>query len=153
MENMTWRDFEIRSEADYPSEQWFVALTALHKGGDAGKDELISMLRSKWEDNAWVRKAVLEVMQPLRGLSWGWKRNLPKIDRRWPMPSRRALAAALERAHIIRSHGRPTTLHFNPPEGMRPLKDYVPDIEEQEQEIYRDNKMPNYVLLRPVRDP
>jgi hypothetical protein len=100
---------------------WQQALRRLHTRGDAGKSEFIQLLRYSREDNARVRAIVIEVVQPLRLTIdgkpvRGWKRNLPKTgkaDRRWPRSARQELAAALERAHVVRPNNRPRILSFD----------------------------------------
>jgi hypothetical protein len=135
--------------ADYPTEGWLVALTALHRDGDAAKHELIGMLRSHFDANEWVRRALLEVLQPLDGFPYGTRRNFPKADRRWPMPSRLALADTLERATLKRPHGRPTKLRLTPPPRMTPLKVYVPTLEEQLDEIALEEQLDQIYWDRP----
>jgi hypothetical protein len=103
---------------------WKQGLRMLHQRGDAGKSEFIKLLRnptSFYEDNPRVRALVLEVVRPLRleidgKPVRGWKRNLPKTgtaDRRWPRSARQQLAAALERAHVVRPSNRPRILSFD----------------------------------------
>jgi hypothetical protein len=101
---------------------WKQALRALHTRGDVGKGEFIKLLRYPgWEGEPRVRKAVIEVVRPLRleingKPVRGWKRNLPKTgkaDRRWPRSARQELASALERAHVIRPNNRPRILSFD----------------------------------------
>jgi hypothetical protein len=149
-ENVTWRDISHWPAADYPTEQWLIALVALHRDGDQAKSELIGMLRSHFDANEWVRRAVLEVLQPLRGLPRGSRRNFPKVDHRWPQPHRRALADTLERAKLKRPHGRPTKLCLAPPPRMTPLKDCVPTVEEQLDEIYLDQLLGTVQIFSPT---
>jgi hypothetical protein len=122
-----------------------MALCELVINKDAG--HLIGMLcSSKVDDNPWVRKAALQVLRPMCPPKF--RPYLPKLDRCWARPDREAMAAALERGNLKPRRGRPPSLRFDPPKRMQPLKDYVPDLEEQLDELYRDNALGKCAIIR-----